>query len=97
MRFLWVCVEIFGGIQWLLFQPRGSSEACDAGTIEATECTKGDVCVSYYLRSTLEIIDVFEAEIYSLNGITSQLKYQTMISRLFMVSIKNQEVNSQEV
>ena len=30
---------------------RGSSEACDAGTIEATDCTKGDVCVSYYLRS----------------------------------------------
>jgi len=28
----------------------GSSEACDAGTIEATDCTKGDVCVSYYLR-----------------------------------------------
>ena len=45
---LWI---IFDCILWIVFERRGSSEGCDAGTIEATECTKGDVCVSYYLRS----------------------------------------------
>ena len=49
MRLLWVCVDYLK-IWWIAFEPRGSSEACDAGTIEASECTKGDVCVSYYLR-----------------------------------------------